>query len=362
VFGSEIGKVKQWADANAAAMGLTSREATGLAANMGDLLIPLGFTRDEAAKMSTDIVGLSGALSEWSGGTRSASEVAEILQKSLLGERDGLKELGISISEADVSAQLLKDGTANLTGEQLAQAKATATQELIFAKSTDAQAAYQKGTAKGIRSQHELTARFNEAKESLVTALYPILVKVTSFIAENLPKAIKIAGGIFTWLSKNIFPALGVGIGIVINFIKGMITIVGTLVGVFQGVAGVIKRIWDGVTSAIKGAINFVIDIINGVIRGINKIQVHIDVGPVKIDWDGLKMKPIPKLHSGGIVPGAAGSDQLALLQAGERVIPNGGGTEGVFIKGITERELVDMVDRGLYFRLQRAAPTLGRT
>jgi hypothetical protein len=36
--------------------------------------------------------------------------------------------------------------------------------------------------------------------------------------------------------------------------------------------------------------------------------------------------------------------------------VPSGG--QGVYIQGISERELIDMVDRGLFFRLRRAPPT----
>ena len=116
VFGGSLGSVEKWADKTAHAMGLTTREATGFAANFGDLLIPMGFTRDQAAKMSTDVVGLSGALSQWSGGTKSAAEVTDILSAAMLGETDGLKSLGISIGAADIEARLAAKGQAELTG------------------------------------------------------------------------------------------------------------------------------------------------------------------------------------------------------------------------------------------------------
>ncbi len=63
----------------------------------------------------------------------------------------------------------------------------------------------------------------------------------------------------------------------------------------------------------------------------------------------------IPKLHSGGVVPGPAGSETLALLQAGERVIPRGGGGGGIVVNvagsiigpsGVDE--LMDMMARRL--------------
>jgi hypothetical protein len=252
VFGGQIGLVQEWAKANAGAMGLTAREATGLAANMGDLLVPMGFTRAEAASMSTEMVGLSGALSEWSGGTKSAAEVSASLQKALLGEREELKGLGISITEADVSARLLADGKSKLTGAALAQAKAEATMALILEKSTDAQNAYEAGTAKGLRTQAEMNARLKEVGETIITGLYPAVSTVAGFLATNLPAAIAFAqtafanisaavgpiitqampglraafatittqvipaiGAAFSWFGKNILPIIGQAVGFI---------------------------------------------------------------------------------------------------------------------------------------------------
>lgn len=177
VFAEQKGEVDAWAKANAAAMGLTQNQAVGLAAGFADLLIPMGFTRDAAAKMSTDVVGLAGALSEWSGGQKSSAEVADILSKAMLGERDGLKALGISISEEDVKQRLLKNGTDKLTGAALEQAKAIATQQLIFEKSTDAQTAYANGAGSAARAQAEFKARNAEMTEQMQTALLPVMTK-----------------------------------------------------------------------------------------------------------------------------------------------------------------------------------------
>lgn len=181
VFGDTLPMVDKWAKANANAMGLTKKEATGLAAGFADLLIPMGFTRKQAAAMSTDVVGLSGALAQWSGGKRTAAEVSEILAKAMLGERDGLKELGISISEADVQGRLLKNGQDKLTGAALEQAKAMATQQLIMEKSTDAQKAYADGADTLASKQAKATAKIKELRDKAVEALIPVLEKATEW-------------------------------------------------------------------------------------------------------------------------------------------------------------------------------------
>ena len=203
VFGEQLPVVKAWADSNAAAMGLSSNQATNLAASMADLLIPMGMTRDAATEMATKTIGLAGALSEWSGGQRTAAEAASILQKAFLGETDGLKELGIAISAEQVMAELAKKGQEDLTGASLEQAKALAIQTLVFAKSTDAQTAYADGAGTAARSQAELTARLVTAHEQMSTALAPAIAAVAGALIGVMIPAIDGLVAVFKFLVDN---------------------------------------------------------------------------------------------------------------------------------------------------------------
>lgn len=200
VFEGALTSVQSWADGNAAALGMTNTQLVGTAAGIADLLKPMGFTAEAAAGMSTDMMDLSGALSAWSGGQTSATEAADIITKAMLGERDGLKALGISISEADVQAQLAKNGQEGLTGAALEQAKALATQELILAKSTDAQKAWADGSMDGTKAQNESKAAIANLKESLIRGLYPAfqamlpaIKSIATWLSDHIPAAIDIA-------------------------------------------------------------------------------------------------------------------------------------------------------------------------
>jgi hypothetical protein len=205
VFEDQIGTVQKWAKQNAAAMGLTSQEATNLAASFADLLKPMGFSAKQATAMSTDVVGLSGALSEWSGGTVDAAGVADILAKAMLGEREGLKQLGISITEADVQARLAKNGQEGLTGAQLEQAKATATQELIFEKSTDAQKAYEEGSGSLARTIATGKARLREFAQNMIVKLTPAIKTAAGWVKRELvPRLQQLA----EWARTKLIPAL----------------------------------------------------------------------------------------------------------------------------------------------------------
>lgn len=174
VFGSTLPQITAEAEKNAAAMGLTNSQYIAAAASIQDLLIPMGFQRQAAADISGQLVNLSGALSEWTGGQLKSTDVSHILTKALLGERDELKQLGISISDNDVKAQLAAKGLDKLTGSALEQAKAAATLELILNKSTDAQAAFANGAGSAVRQQAELAAKTQQIVEKLAAILLPI--------------------------------------------------------------------------------------------------------------------------------------------------------------------------------------------
>ena len=95
--------------------------------------------------------------------------------------------------------------------------------------------------------------------------------------------------------------AIGVGTAVINGIGQGLSAIV--------GFAGDLTRV---VADAVKGAINSVIDLLN------NAIPNSLGWGPASID---LPDDPIPRLHTGGTVPGRPGEDVWSLLRAGETVL-----------------------------------------
>lgn len=269
VFGETLPQATAAAKEHAAAMGLTDAEYIRAAANIADLLVPMGFQRQEATNIATEMTNLSGALSEWTGGQQSATQVAETLQAAILGEREGLKALGISISEEDVKARLAQKGLAGLTGEMLQQAKAAATLELVMEKSADAQAAYADGAGSIQRQTAEMTARFNTIVERLSTALIPVFSRLLEYAlpivdtfgdiieavtgtgeaAKSTSPTIQLLGDLFA----NIWEKLKAVGGIMFQVAK---FIINNFTPVFYGIAGVVIL----AQNAIAGVINTLAD------------------------------------------------------------------------------------------------------
>jgi hypothetical protein len=155
-------------------------------------------------------------------------------------------------------------------------------------------------------------------------------------------------------LTKTVFPAIGQAVGLLTN------TILPKLGAAFGGVANVVGKVFSTIVSTVKGVINTVVDIVNTVIRAIDAVQVHIHVGPVDMDWNGAGISQLPRMHSGGIVPGVAGTEQLIVAMAGERVTPSGVGRgaggntyhfhfhDGVYADGASLDRLANAVARRL--------------
>jgi hypothetical protein len=98
------------------------------------------------------------------------------------------------------------------------------------------------------------------------------------------------------------------------DFIK---KIPGWLGDAFKGIAKVL-------TWPFRTAFNLIADIWNNTIGSLSwSVPGWVPV----IGGNTISVPHIPKFHTGGVVPGAPGSEMLAVLQAGETVTPAGGST-----------------------------------
>ena len=121
-----------------------------------------------------------------------------------------------------------------------------------------------------------------------------------------------------------------------------------------EGEFEVVSRVVTSVLGVVRG-------VINTIIRGWNSLRFSIpsvDLGPLgKVGGFTIGTPNIPYLHTGGTVPGTPGSDVLATLQAGERVLPAGSGNSGPVINvyGDVYGDSLDELSRKIAYRLQFA-------
>ena len=112
-------------------------------------------------------------------------------------------------------------------------------------------------------------------------------------------------------------------VGAVLSALSAVISAAWT--GIVSGVSGLGSRIasaavgiFDGVKDAFRDAINWVIDRWNNLSFSVPTV----DLGPLgEFGGQEFNTPNIPRLHSGGIVPGRPGQEVPAILLAGERVL-----------------------------------------
>lgn len=338
VFEGELPGIQAWAEQNRKAFGESTRNVVAMAANLADLLKPMGFTAGQAGEMSKKILDLSGALSRWTGGTRSAAEVSEILADAMLGETDSLKGLGISISAAEIDAKALSMGLGKTTvdmtkvreatigveraqtalnqatkehgkgsleardaavklekaqasvadtmkggtAEISDQAKALATQQLILEKSTDAQTAWANGGRQAAEAQNGLSSTMAESAEKLAAVVAPVFERF-----------VQILSAVADWISKNQTAAIVIGsltaavwllnaamsanpMVLLALLIAGVVAALVLLWTKSQGFRDAITGMWTNIRDTVVGAVDWIKMAWDGLVGFFAKIPSRI--------------------------------------------------------------------------------------
>lgn len=173
----------------------------------------------------------------------------------------------------------------------------------------------------------------------------PLTINVLSDAFSSLGPIVDAVGGFFANLGTRAWEmvtTVGDAIGTVVGFIAEMPGRVAELAG----------GLWNGFTDSFRGAINVLIDAWNSLDFG---IDLSLPSWIPGIGGKGFKVDDIipdiPRLHSGGVVPGRfPGQEVLTMLQAGEMVTPRGavrdvapsaGGGVNITVHGPVSREFL---------------------
>lgn len=184
----------------------TTAEARGMASGIQDLLIPMGFARDEATNMTGEFMHVAGALTNFNSGTHTAQDVMGAMSSAILGEYDSLKSLGIQLDASTVKEKALEQGLIEKGEEVDKQTAAQVVMNEIYAQSGDALAAY---TEENVDSKTEsaiLRAEVIDLAAELGQNLLPIISSVVDFLrnvtesfsglSEGTQKTILTVGGL----------------------------------------------------------------------------------------------------------------------------------------------------------------------
>lgn len=122
-------QVEDFAETTVESVGIAKGEALDMAALFGDMGTSMGLPEEEAAKMSTTLVGLAGDLASFKNIRLDEAQTA--LKGIFTGETESLKNLGVVMTETNLQAWAMEQGllsatktTAELEKQQIAVEKA----------------------------------------------------------------------------------------------------------------------------------------------------------------------------------------------------------------------------------------------
>lgn len=211
VFGSSGDSVIAWSKDLAKSFGLSSSAALEAAGTFGNMLVPMGFSRTEAAGMSEKMVELAGDLASFN--NASPEETLAALRSGLAGESEPLRKFGVFLSDARLKQEALKMGLYSGKGALDAHAKAAATAALIMKDTADAQGDFAKTSSSAANQSRIQAAEVENLSASLGQSLLPyyeagqrLLLSFTRAL-EGHTTAVKIAVGVVAGLSGAILVA-----------------------------------------------------------------------------------------------------------------------------------------------------------
>jgi hypothetical protein len=315
IFGDARGAIDKFAETAASKAGLSKRAVFEMASVIGAKLKGMGMDADEAAETVVTLEQRAADMAATFGGT--TVEAIEAISSALTGERDPIEKYGVSIKEADVQARILEMGLANVTAEEKKTATAAATLDLIMQGTKDTTGKFAAETGELAGKQAIANAKMEDAQAVLGEKLAPLMVRFADFMIDvGIPALETLAD----W----------------VGYTADGFKILGDMI--FRA-----DKLMNGLTKTTKYYRQEIAQSGGG---GGNPYMTAFAEG----GWAGLHGPE-------AVVVGDGGEPELIVPQSKLGSL-NGGG--GFTIQGVSESQLLDMVERGLFFRLRRASPSLG--
>lgn len=196
VFKQNAATVEQWASQSSRAVGLSGNSYRDLATVLGAALGNMGVGMDQVARQTNDLIKLGADLAATYGGT--TAEAVEALSSALRGETDPIERYGISVNATAVQAELAAQGLGKLEGAAGRVAKTQALLTIINNQAAAAQGSFGREADTFAGQQQRLSARIDDLKTQIGTALIPVMFQATKTVAATsdafgeMPQALQI--------------------------------------------------------------------------------------------------------------------------------------------------------------------------
>jgi hypothetical protein len=177
VFQGASDQVSAFAEDSVDAVGLSERAYRELAAVAGAQLKSLGFSIDDAAETSNQLITIGADLAATFGGT--TEEAVSALGAAFRGEADPAERFGLRLNQTAVNAKAVELGLAKTESQVSANAKAQATLALVMEQSADSMGQFAREADSAAGAQQRANAQWEDAQATLGEKLLPVVTDVT---------------------------------------------------------------------------------------------------------------------------------------------------------------------------------------
>lgn len=268
LYGQSAHIVTEASEDAATSVGLSSGAYLESAGNLGNLITNLGFTGDEAANMSVEMLQLAGDMGSFN--NASTEEVTEAMGAAFRGETEPIRRFGVMLDDASVKAKAMELGLYSGVGALDKNAKATATYQLILEQTTEAQGDFAR-TSDGLANSQKIAGakmddawtRVGEALTPIAQTILPLIADAVVFVADGINFLIT---AIADWVDDNralVDSIIDVGkflwdlytkyIGALVEAIGELGYRVGGLIGLFVDLAGAIVDMGGALAAVMRG-------------------------------------------------------------------------------------------------------------
>ena len=173
VFGKNIGVVREWAQEMGKSVGRAESTLLQMASSLQDLFVPMGYTREAAAQMSTSLTGHAIDVASFS--NKVAADVLQDFQSAIVGNHKTVRKYGIVITEATLQQEAMNLGLITTARQLNENEKVQARISLIQKGSTDAMGDAARTSKEYAQSLVRLQETWVEIAETVGYALQPIV-------------------------------------------------------------------------------------------------------------------------------------------------------------------------------------------
>ena len=329
---------------------VTKAQGRILMSGIQDMLVPMGFARDEATETTKKFTHLAGALANFGDESVTVETTMGAFQSALAGQLMPLRSLGIVTSQAEIQQTALAMSGKKLVSELTEQDKIMALLEISYNNSTDALNAFTEENLDTDTQMKQAMATFQDSLAVLGNQLLPIFTKAVGLFSqfatwlgtldENTLKWIVRIGGLLAilgpvlWLASKlglafkiiggVFAAVTSPIGLIVIAITAVIVAIALLIRNFNKVKAVVSNVFRAIGNIARSILQ---GIINNIFRFINALFTPINAAIKAVNrLPGINMRTI-QISTPRIPALAQGTnyfpkDGLAYLHKGEQVVP----------------------------------------